>query len=223
MRQQLWPSMMCVHPAKLEPVVRLFEETGIAGLHVDVMDGHFVPNIQLGTDYCRYLAAMTKLPLDYHLMVTEPEKMIGWFPIREGDLVSVHAESTKHLSRVFDQIIALGAKPMVAINPATPLSMIEEVLPSAAGVLIMTVNPGFAGQKMVPSTLDKIRRTRAMLDECGYAHLPIEVDGNVSPENAIKMQEAGANMFVIGTSGFLKSMDEEEMAAGIKQFRKLLG
>ena len=136
--------------------------------------------------------------------------------------MSVHVESTRHLGRVFDQIIDKGAKPMVALNPATPLCMMEEVLPSATGVLIMAVNPGFAGQKMVAATLDKISRTRRMLDERGYAHLPIEVDGNVSPANLIKMQEAGANMFVIGSSGFLRSMDENEMVAGIRDFRALL-
>ncbi len=222
MNKQLLPSMMCVAPTKLEQAVRIFEQTHVEGLHMDIMDGHFVPNMQLGTDYCRYLAAMTDIPLDYHFMVSEPEKMLTWFPIREGDLVSIHAESTKHLGRVFDQITAVGAKPMVALNPATPLCMIEEVLPSAAGVLIMTVNPGFAGQKMVPATLDKIRRTRQMLNERGYRDLPIEVDGNVSPENAVKMQEAGADMFVIGSSGFLKSMDENDMTAGIQAFRELL-
>ena len=222
MKQQLLPSMMCVTPSKLEQAVRVFEANGIDGLHIDVMDGHFVPNLQLGTDYCRHLAAMTHLPMDYHLMVEEPERMLDWFPIREGDLVSVHVESTRHLGRVFDQIIDKGAKPMVALNPATPLCMMEEVLPSATGVLIMTVNPGFAGQKMVAATLDKISRTRRMLDERGYAHLPIEVDGNVSPANLIKMQEAGANMFVIGSSGFLRSMDENEMVAGIRDFRALL-
>ena len=154
MKQQLLPSMMCVTPSKLEQAVRVFEANGIDGLHIDVMDGHFVPNLQLGTDYCRHLAAMTHLPMDYHLMVEEPERMLDWFPIREGDLVSVHVESTRHLGRVFDQIIDKGAKPMVALNPATPLCMMEEVLPSATGVLIMTVNPGFAGQKMVAATLD---------------------------------------------------------------------
>lgn len=222
MKQQLLPSMMCVDPSKLTPIMRLFEDNQIDGLHIDVMDGHFVPNLQLGTDYCRYLSAMTDLPMDYHLMVEEPERMLPWFPIRKGDLVSVHAESTRHLGRAFDQILEMGAKPMIALNPATPLCMIEEVLPVAAGVLLMTVNPGFAGQKMVPATLDKIKRARRMLDERGYSHLPIEVDGNVSPAHLVEMQEAGANMFVIGSSGFLRSMDLTEMADGIDAFRSLL-
>ncbi len=222
MNNQLLPSMMCVDPTKLESAVRVFEQHGIDGLHVDVMDGHFVPNLQLGTDYCRYLAQMTTLPMDYHLMVEQPEDKIDWFPIREGDFVSVHVESTRHLQRAFDRIRAVGGRPIAALNPATPLCMIEEVLSQAAGILIMTVNPGFAGQQLVEFTVAKIRAARDLLSTRGYPDLPIEVDGNVSKANLVRMKEAGANRFVIGTSGFLKSMNPDDMIAGIQAFRALI-
>ncbi|MBQ8508522.1 MAG: ribulose-phosphate 3-epimerase [Clostridia bacterium] len=217
------PSMMCVDPAKLCETLDVFEKNGIGGLHIDVMDGHFVPNLQLGTDYCRHLHRLSKLPLDFHLMITEPEDKIAWFPIQEGDWVSVHAESTNHLQRTFDRILAAGGKPMVALNPATPLCMAEEVLEQAAGVLLMTVSPGYAGQKLVESTIGKISRLRKMLDERGLNHVRIEVDGNVSPANLVRMDAAGADMYVIGSSGFLKSSDADEIAAGIAEFRKTVG
>jgi ribulose-phosphate 3-epimerase len=164
------------------------------------MDGEFVQNYTLGTDFVNKLHEATNIPLDIHMMVVKPELKLDWFEIREGDYVSVHYEAVTHLQALLAKIHAKGGKTMLAINPGTPISVMEEVLPDLDAVLVMTVNPGFAGQKLVKSTLKKISDLRAYLDANGYSHIEIEVDGNVSIENAIKMKEAGANIFVLGTS-----------------------
>ena len=217
----LYPSMMCVKPADVNRICGIFEETGIAGLHIDIMDGSFVPNFTLGVDYCRYLHEITALPLDIHLMIDRPEEKLAWFPVREGDMVSVHAESTRHLGRAVECIRKLGGLPYVAINPATPISAVEDILPELAGVLVMTVNPGFAGQKLIAYTLPKIRRLRDRMDDCGFEGLSIEVDGNVSAEHLVQMKQAGADRFVIGTSGFLKNQAEDELRRDIAAFGAL--
>lgn len=195
---------MCADALNLGSTLKEFEKNGIEYLHIDIMDGAFVPNFTLGTDYCKILKNATSIPLDIHLMIEKPEERLDWFPIGEEDMVSVHAESTRHLQKVLKAIKDKGAKAYVALNPATPLCFLEEVLPDIDGVLVMTVNPGFAGQKLVPQTLDKIRRVRKMLDEAGKTDAEIEVDGNVSFENAEKMSAAGANIFVAGTSSVFK-------------------
>lgn len=200
MKKQISPSVMCVDFFRLKDTVLEFEKLGIEYLHVDIMDGHFVSNYTLGTDFVKKLKIETKIPLDIHLMVEKPENVLDWFAFGEGDYVSVHLESTCHLQKVLAAIRARGAKPMVAINPATPFSLLENVLEDIDAVLVMTVNPGFAGQKLVKSTLKKIENLRKYLDENGYEEIEIEVDGNVSFENAVLMSKAGANIFVAGTS-----------------------
>lgn len=209
--------MMCADALNLGATLKDFEKNGIEYLHIDIMDGSFVPNFTLGTDYCKILKKATNIPLDLHLMVDRPEERLDWFPIGEGDIVSVHVESTKHLQKVLRAIKDRGAKAYVAINPATPLCMIEEVLCDIDGVLVMTVNPGFAGQKLIPQTLEKITKARKMLDANGKNDAEIEVDGNVSFENAAKMSKAGANIFVAGTSSvFTKDLTLKE---GVKKLR----
>lgn len=217
----LYPSMMCVEPSLTREYCEIFEKNGIAGLHVDIMDGSFVPNFTLGTDYCRYLHEISDLPLDIHMMVERPEEKLGWFPIKNGDIVSIHAESTKHLDRAIQKVRELGGIPFTAINPATPLSAIEEILPSLGGVLVMTVNPGFAGQKLVEYTVSKVEKLKQQLIKLGLDDLPIEVDGNISPANLVRLKNVGANCFVIGTSGFLKKQPIEQMIEGIKEFSQL--
>lgn len=217
MDMKISPSMMCADPDVFSETLRTFEQCGIEYLHIDVMDGHFVPNFTLGTDYCKHLKKKTTIPLDIHLMIENPEDKLGWFPFGEGDIVSVHAESTKHLQKALAEIRQKGARAFVALNPATPLCTIEDVLDDLDGVMIMAVNPGFAGQKLIPSALDKIRRLRTMLDSTGHGDMEIEVDGNVSFENSVKMKNAGANIFVAGTSSvFNPSFPLEE---GIARFR----
>ena len=218
MKSKISPSMMCADIMDMKKVIDTFEQEGIEYLHIDIMDGQFVPNFTLGTDYCKILKQNTSIPLDIHLMLEDPENKIDWFPIGEGDYVSVHVESTRHLQRVLTQIRAKGGKPMVAINPATPLEMIQHVLDDIDGVLVMTVNPGFAGQKLVPETLNKISALRKYLDENGYEKIEIEVDGNVSFENARKMRDAGADIFVAGSSSvFKKELTIEEGAKKLRE------
>lgn len=214
------PSMMCMDFMNCRSALETFERRGVEYLHVDIMDGSFAPNIALGTDYCVHLKKHTSIHLDIHLMVEEPEEKINWFPIEEGDYVSVHAESTRNLQRVLTLIREKGGKPMAAINPATPVFMVEDVLNDVDGILVMTVNPGFAGQKLVPVTLNKIRQLRRQLDENGYGRVEIEVDGNVSFENARKMKDAGANIFVGGSSSIFRN--DLSLDDGIARLRQAI-
>ena len=217
LQKKISPSLMCADFFNLAEELRKLEEGGIELLHIDIMDGEFVPNYTLGTDFVKKLHAATRIPLDIHMMVKNPENKLQWFEIKEGDYVSVHIESSTHIQRTLATIHQMGGKTMLALNPGTPISVLEDLLPDIDAVLIMTVNPGFAGQKLIPQTLEKITRLRKYLDEKGYGHVEIEVDGNVSFENAEKMNRAGANIFVAGTSSiYAKSGTFEE---NIKQLR----
>lgn len=198
------PSMMCADALNLGADAVALEKAGVQYFHYDVMDGDFVPNFMLGPDVIKAVRKVSKVPADIHLMVKNPERHLHLFDLRAGDVVSVHQESTIHLQRTLAAIRQTGAQAAVALNPATPLCTIEDVLPDIDMVLLMTVNPGFAGQKLVPQTLAKITRLRKMLDESGYPHVRIEVDGNVSFENAVKMRAAGADLFVAGTSAVFR-------------------
>ena len=153
-------------------------------------------------------------------MIEEPEKKLQWFEFGEGDYVSVHFEATRHLQKALAAIRARGAKAMVAINPATPISSLDSVLDDIDAVLVMTVNPGFAGQKLVSSTIRKIKALREYLDNAGYEHIEIEVDGNVSFENAKLMHDAGANIIVCGTSSVYTK--DKPVSENIKRFRDIL-
>ena len=207
MNKMIAPSLMCAHVGELSKTLDIFAQTGIEYLHIDVMDGVFVQNLQIGTEMIRQIREMSDIPLDIHLMITRPENKLSWFGIREGDYVSVHYEATDHVQRCLSYIRDAGGRAMLALNPATPLCVLENVLDDCDAILLMTVNPGFAGQKIIPSTIDKTHRLRRMLDDNGYGHIKIEVDGNVSFETAPLLSEAGADIFVAGTSSvFTKSM-----------------
>lgn len=217
MDKKISVSIMCVDFFKLEESVKTLEEQGIDLIHVDIMDGSLVPNFTLGTDFVKALKANTTIPLDIHLMVENPENKLDWFEFGEGDYVSVHYETAKHLHKAITAIKAKGAKAMVAINPATPICVLDDILSDIDAVLIMTVNPGFAGQKLIPSTLTKIKKLREYLDSNGFNDIEIQVDGNVSFENAKLMNEAGANIFVAGTSSvFSKDNTVEENTKCLK-------
>ena len=206
MKSKLSPSVMCADLFDLKKTLVEFEKSGIEYLHVDIMDGEFVSNFTLGTDFVKALKKNCSIPLDIHFMIEKPENKIDWFEFGENDYVSVHVESTHHLQKVLSGIRSHGAKPMVALNPATPICMLENVLCDIDAVLVMTVNPGFAGQKLVQSTLKKISDVREFLDARGFNNVEIEVDGNVSFENAVLMRQHGADIFVGGTSSiFSKS------------------
>jgi ribulose-phosphate 3-epimerase len=223
MEARLSPSIMCADIFRLGETIHLFERLNLPYLHIDVMDGSFVPNIMLGTAMVAQIRAFSRIPLDIHLMIEDPGEKLEWFSPREGDYVSVHAETTRHLQRVLEKIRTLGAKPMAAINPATPLSAIEEVFPDIDAVLVMTVNPGYAGQKLVPRTLEKISRLRKTLDDRGFADVEIEADGNVTLENAVNMRKAGVDIFVAGTSLIFKPGDMAEHILAFNREMERLG
>jgi ribulose-phosphate 3-epimerase len=213
-------SMMCADFLNLEKELRAFEANHIEYLHIDIMDGSFVPNYTLGTDFCRRLKEASPTALDLHLMITDPERKLEWFAFGEGDFVSVHYESTAHVQRTLKKIKDMGGKPMIALNPATPVMMIENILDDIDAVLLMTVNPGYAGQALIPAAVDKIKKLREYLDNSGYGHIEIEVDGNVSFENAKIMSEAGADIFVAGSSSvFIPGSDISDISSNIRELR----
>lgn len=215
------PSLMCVDLMNAQRDIQALEAAGVDYFHVDMMDNHFVPNITLSIDFIKELKKITKIPLDIHLMIEHPSQMLSQLDFCDGnDMISIHYESEVHQQRALAQIHDMGVKAGLALNPGTPICVLEDLLEDIDLVLCMTVNPGFAGQKLIPSTLDKIRRIRQLLDESGY-DIPIEVDGNVSFENAEKMCEAGADIYVAGTSSiFAKTGTLEE---NIKKFRQIIG
>lgn len=199
---------MCADFVRLEEQVRAIERAGVGYIHVDIMDGRFVPNFTLGPDFVAALRRLTNLPMDYHLMVQEPERHLALFDIRPGDIVSVHQEATVHLQRTLHDIRSTGASSGVALNPGTPIYTLEDVLDDLDVVLLMTVNPGFAGQRLIPGIIPKITRLKAWLRQNNRLRIQIEVDGNVSFENAALMRAAGADIFVGGTSSiFRKDLD----------------
>jgi ribulose-phosphate 3-epimerase len=195
------PSILSADFGRLAEEVRAAEAAGADLVHVDVMDGRFVPNITVGPLVVEAVRKATRLPIDVHLMIVEPERYVEAFAKAGADLVSVHAEVSPHLHRTLQAIRAAGARPAVALNPATPLTAIEWVLADCEMVLVMTVNPGFGGQKYIEACTAKVRRLREMADARKQA-LDIEVDGGIRPDTAAIVAEAGANVLVAGTAVF---------------------
>ncbi len=195
------PSLLSADFGRLAEEVRAVEAAGADLIHFDVMDGRFVPNITVGPLVVEAVRKVTKLPIDAHLMLVEPERYVEAFAKAGADLVSVHAEVSPHLHRTLQAIRAAGARPAVALNPSTPLSAVEWVLGDCEMVLVMTVNPGFGGQKYIAAGTEKVRALRAMADRVNPA-LEIEVDGGVKPETAAAVAAAGANVLVAGTAVF---------------------
>lgn len=192
------PSILSADFANLERDIQLVEKLGADYIHVDVMDGQFVPNITFGPNVVSAIRPITKLPLDVHLMIVQPENYIEAFAKAGADIITVHQESTTHIHRAIQMIKAAGVKAGVVINPGTPLVAIENVLELVDQVLIMTVNPGFGGQSFIESALDKIAQLKEWKETKGYTY-DIEVDGGIIPETAERCKEAGANVFVAGS------------------------
>ena len=211
---------MCADIFSLKKTISDFEACGIEYLHIDIMDGSFVPNFTLGTDYIKALKKRTSIPLDIHLMVEKPEEKLSWFEFGKGDIVSVHYEATNKLSDAISAIKKRGAKAFVVINPETCEDVLDEYLSDIDGILVMAVHPGFAGQKMVDGTLEKIARVRKKLDNMGLFETSVEIDGNVSFENSSLMSMAGADIFVAGTSSVFSK--NATICENIKMFRECI-
>lgn len=219
-RALLSASMMCANALHLDRDLRAVEEAGVDYLHIDFMDGHFVPNLGMGFDLTKQLRYASELPLDVHLMVSNPEALVPRIldELSPG-IVTFHVETTAHGVLLAQKIRERGVLAGIALNPGTPLCLLESLLEDIDFVLVMTVNPGFAGQRLVPSTLEKIRQLRRRLDESGR-DLLIGVDGNVSFEHGPRMRAAGANLFVCGTSSLFR--EDLGIARAAEQFRRAL-
>ena len=195
------PSILSADFARLGEQVRAASDAGADYIHIDVMDGHFVPNITMGPVVVKSIRAYTQIPFDVHLMIESPERYLAQFAEAGANFISVHVETCAHLHRVIEQIKNLGVRAGVAINPHTPLVMVEEILPNVAQVNVMTVNPGFGGQAFIDSMLPKIARLREMIVTQNL-DVDIEVDGGVDIQTAPRCVTAGANVLIAGTSVF---------------------
>ncbi len=212
---EIAPSILAADFASLGEEIRAVERGGANLLHVDVMDGHFVPNISIGVPVVESLRKATRLPLDVHLMIENPERYIQPFSEAGADMISVHQEATYHLDRVLTMIREHGCRPGAVINPATPVSALSEVLDSVDYVLVMSVNPGFGGQKFIPGALEKIRRLKEFRERYNHS-FRIEVDGGLGPDNVMDVVRAGAEILVAGTSIF-HTPDPAEAVRAMKQ------
>jgi ribulose-phosphate 3-epimerase len=198
---QIAPSILSADFARLADEVAAVERAGADLLHIDVMDGHFVPNLTIGPPIVESLRKVTKLPLDVHLMITNADACIPEFARAGANYLTVHVEACPHLHRTIQSIKELGVKAGVTLNPATPVHSLQEILADVDLVLIMSVNPGFGGQKFIASCLGKVKAVRQMLDRIG-SHALLEVDGGVKAENAAQVLEAGADVLVAGSAIF---------------------
>lgn len=198
---EIAPSILSADFARLGEEIAAVEQGGAGILHVDVMDGHFVPNITIGLPVVKSLAAATRLPIDAHLMISEPGRYAEQFVAAGAKMVSVHVEADAHLHRTLMAIKGAGAQAGVAINPATPLTEIEEAVGFADYILVMSVNPGFGGQRFIEPALDKVRRLRRMIDERGLK-TRIEIDGGIDLNNVAEVVAAGAEILVAGSAIF---------------------
>jgi ribulose-phosphate 3-epimerase len=198
---EIAPSILSADFRRLGEQIATVEHAGASYIHVDVMDGHFVPNLTVGPFVVEWVRKATKLPIDAHLMIENPDNFIGAFARAGANMISVHPETTYHLDRTVNYIRQAGCQAGVVLNPATPLAMIEEVVAEVDYVLLMSVNPGFSGQKFIPSSLDKLRRLRDLI-RMKFSPARIEIDGGVGPGNAAEVVAAGAEILVAGSHVF---------------------
>ena len=212
------PSILSANFAALGEDIRKVENAGAHLLHVDVMDGHFVPNITIGPAVVRSIRKATQLPLDVHLMISDPDKYIPAFVDAGANMLTVHAEATVHIDRTLNFIRSQKVGAGVSINPGTPISVVEHALGLADMLLIMTVNPGFGGQKFIPYTVEKIRRARQIIEDRGYKCV-IEVDGGIDTDTVADVVKAGAEVLVAGSAIF----DAPDPARKIKELLEIAG
>ncbi len=212
------PSILSADFMRLGDEIKAAEAAGADMLHLDIMDGHFVPNITIGPGVVEAVRKVTSLPLDVHLMIEEPDKFIGDFVKAGADYITVHAEASVHMHRTVQWIKESGVKAGVSINPATPLWSLDNILPDLDMALLMSVNPGFGGQGFIPCVLDKVNALKNIIKERGLNVL-IEVDGGVKPDNAKEVASAGADILVMGSAFF----NSEDYGVLMKKLRGLLG
>ncbi|MBW2552921.1 MAG: ribulose-phosphate 3-epimerase [Deltaproteobacteria bacterium] len=213
--KKLAPSILSADFSRLGDEIKAVEEAGADYIHIDVMDGHFVPNITIGPLVVEAIKNVTKLPLDVHLMISNPDKYIKDFIKAGSSILSVHAETCPHLQRTINHIRELGIKPAVVLNPSTSLSTLEYILEEVDMVLLMTVNPGFGGQKFISSMIPKIKKLRKLIDE-KHLSVELEVDGGINLDNISKVVKAGADVIVAGSAVF-KSKDCKETVRLMKK------
>ncbi|UOY88980.1 ribulose-phosphate 3-epimerase [Bacillus glycinifermentans] len=209
------PSILSADFARLGEEIKDVEQGGADYIHIDVMDGHFVPNLTIGPLVVEAVRPITKLPLDVHLMIEEPDRYIPAFAKAGADMISVHVEACPHLHRTIQLIKEQGVKAGVVLNPHTPVQQIEHVIKDLDLVLLMTVNPGFGGQSFISSVVPKIRQVKELADKNGLSDLLIEVDGGVNKETAVQCTEAGANLLVAG-SAIYNEKDRKKAIADIR-------
>jgi ribulose-phosphate 3-epimerase len=210
------PSILSADFSKLGEEIKLVDEGGADIIHYDVMDGHFVPNMTIGPLVLKDIRKCTKLPIDVHLMISNPDQYIADFAKAGADMISVHQETCTHLHRTIQLIKENNCKAGVVLNPHTPLNTLDEILPLLDFVLIMSVNPGFGGQKLIPETLTKISKLKAILAERGLGHIEIEIDGGVKIDNIKEVIDAGTDIIVSG-SGIYNAPDPQEMIQRMKR------
>ena len=220
-KSEISASMMCSNLINLKETIDVFEQENVEHLHIDVMDGDFVPNYGLGVDYIRGLRELTNIPLDLHLMIRNPEYKLQWLGIETSDIVTIHYESTCHVQRALDWLDKYNCKKFLAINPATPIYSLEEVLDYIDGINLLMVNPGFAGQKMVPTMMKKARKLQQFLINNEKENLVIEVDGNITETNGNALRKCGASIFVAGTSSIFRGQ-VNSYSSNISSFRKAI-
>ncbi len=214
-------SLMCADPFHIKNDINSLEENGIDYLHIDIMDGHFVSNMGLGLDWIKMIRRHTHLPLDFHLMVENPNKIIPMLDLRENDIICIHYESTYRIEETIKQIKKYQVKLFMAVSPLTPICILDQIAPYIDGINFMTINPGFSGQLILPTTIQKAERLLKYLKQNNLKNIEIEVDGNMNLENIKTFLTYGANIFVLGTSSIFPN--NKLNIKSLNQIKQLIG